>query len=134
MAYVTAGPSAGPVVLLLHSEPTWSFLYRSMLPALVDAGFRVIAPGLVDFGRPDKLAEQSDHTFDRQRPWTGSRRAGLVLPPHMSDTGIPYGHTEMPHKWWEYRRTIETRPDIAAPNSFQNQPHAESGRFSPNRI
>jgi haloalkane dehalogenase len=71
MAYVTAGPPAGrSMVLLLHGEPTWSFLYRSMLPVPVAAGCAVIAADLVGFGRSDKPrsdkpAEQSDHTFER---------------------------------------------------------------------
>jgi haloalkane dehalogenase len=72
MAYVTAGPPAGPVVLLLHGEPTWSFLYRSMLPVLADAGCRVITPDLVGFARSDKPAEQSDHTFERHVRWLGA--------------------------------------------------------------
>ena len=49
-----------------HGEPTWSFLYRKMIPQFVDAGFRVIAPDLVGFGRSDKPAERSDYSYERQ--------------------------------------------------------------------
>ena len=57
MAYVEAGPADGEPVLLLHGEPTWSFLYRTVIPVLADAGLRAIAPDLVGFGRSDKPAE-----------------------------------------------------------------------------
>lgn len=59
----------GPVVLLLHGEPTWSYLYRHLLPPLVEAGFRVIAPDLVGFGKSDKLAQRDDHSYARHVAW-----------------------------------------------------------------
>ncbi|MEO0528350.1 MAG: alpha/beta fold hydrolase, partial [Bacteroidota bacterium] len=52
MHYVDEG--SGPLVLLLHGEPSWSYLYRKMIPVLVDAGFRTIAPDLIGFGKSDK--------------------------------------------------------------------------------
>ncbi|WCO66912.1 haloalkane dehalogenase [Iamia majanohamensis] len=67
--HLDEGPADGPVVLLMHGEPTWSFLYRHMVPTLVDAGFRVVAPDLVGFGRSDKPTEQSDHTYARHVGW-----------------------------------------------------------------
>lgn len=60
---------SGPVVLLMHGEPSWSYLYRSMIPPLVEAGFRVVAPDLVGFGRSDKPAEQDDYTYRRHVDW-----------------------------------------------------------------
>ena len=51
--YVDAGPREGPVVLLLHGEPSWSYLYRRMVPLFVAAGMRAIAPDLIGFGRSD---------------------------------------------------------------------------------
>ena len=65
VAYVDAGPADGPVALLLHGEPTWSFLYRWLIPVFTEAGFRVVAPDLVGFGRSDKPSNPSDHTFAR---------------------------------------------------------------------
>lgn len=68
--HLDEGPKTGPPVLLLHGEPSWSFLYRKMIPPLVDAGFRVVVPDLVGFGRSDKPAERSDYTYQRLVDWT----------------------------------------------------------------
>jgi haloalkane dehalogenase len=67
--YLDEGPADGPVVLCLHGEPSWSYLYRKMIPVLVDAGLRVIAPDLVGFGRSDKPTEQGDYTYARHVAW-----------------------------------------------------------------
>jgi haloalkane dehalogenase len=65
MHYVDAGPKDGPIVLLLHGQPTWSYLYRIVIPVLVEAGLRAIAPDHIGFGRSDKLSEPTDYTFER---------------------------------------------------------------------
>jgi haloalkane dehalogenase len=67
--YLDEGPSDGEVVLLMHGEPSWSFLYRTMIPVLVDAGLRCVAPDLVGFGRSDKPTEQDDYTYARHVDW-----------------------------------------------------------------
>lgn len=67
--YVDEGPADGPVVLLMHGEPSWSYLYRNMIPVLVDAGYRCVAPDLVGFGRSDKPAKRSDYTYARHVEW-----------------------------------------------------------------
>ena len=54
MHYVDVGPRDGPVMLLLHGMPTWSYLYRHMIPPLVEAGYRCVAPDHIGFGRSDK--------------------------------------------------------------------------------
>lgn len=59
----------GPTVLLLHGEPTWAYLYRHMIPPLVAAGCRVVAPDLVGFGGSDKPTEQSDHSYANHVAW-----------------------------------------------------------------
>lgn len=69
MAYVDEGPADGEVVLCLHGEPSWSFLYRHMVPVLVDAGLRVVAPDLIGFGRSDKPAVRTDCTYERHVGW-----------------------------------------------------------------
>jgi haloalkane dehalogenase len=69
VAYVDEGPRDGETVLLLHGEPSWSFLYRSMVPVLVDAGLRVVAPDLVGFGRSDKPADRAAYTYARHVEW-----------------------------------------------------------------
>ena len=70
MHYVDEGPSDAPPVLLLHGEPSWSYLYRTMIPVIAGAGFRAVAPDLVGFGRSDKPARTGDHTYARQVAWT----------------------------------------------------------------
>jgi haloalkane dehalogenase len=69
MHYVDEGPKGAPVVLLLHGEPTWSFLYRKMIPVLVHAGLRAIAPDLIGFGRSDKPVAAADYTYARHVGW-----------------------------------------------------------------
>ena len=69
MHYVDEGPADANPVLLLHGEPSWSYLYRHMIPPLVAAGHRVIAPDLVGFGKSDKPASKSDYTYARHVDW-----------------------------------------------------------------
>lgn len=79
MHYLDEGPADGPVVLLLHGQPTWSYLYRSVIPVLVDAGLRVVAPDNIGFGRSDKPTRPTDYTFARHIGWTRSLVVGLDL-------------------------------------------------------
>ncbi len=69
VAHAEAGPAGGPVVLCLHGEPTWSYLYRRMLPPLAAAGFRAIAPDLVGFGRSDKPAGREAFSYAAHVHW-----------------------------------------------------------------
>src|SRR5262249_13196255 len=69
MPYVDAGPSDGPVVLLVHGQPTWSYLYRKVIGVLAEAGLRAIASDNIGFGRSDKLTEPIDYTFQRHIDW-----------------------------------------------------------------
>ncbi len=72
MHWVEAGPADGEVVLCLHGEPSWSYLYRKMLPRFAAAGYRALAPDLIGFGRSDKPAERSDYTYQRHLDWLRS--------------------------------------------------------------
>jgi haloalkane dehalogenase len=63
---------AAETVLLMHGEPSWCYLYRKMIPVLTEAGFRVIAPDLVGFGRSDKPANRTDYTYQRHVDWMRS--------------------------------------------------------------
>lgn len=140
MAYVQAGPAGGPPVLLLHGEPTWSFLYRRVIPVLADAGLRVIAPDLIGFGRSDKPVEVADHSYARHVEWVralafdaldlrdvtlvGHDWGGLIglrlVAEHpgrfarvvATNTGLPTGDQTMPEVWWRFRRWIEDAPEI----------------------
>jgi len=79
MHYLDEGPAEGPVALLLHGQPTWSYLYRTVVPVLVDRGVRVIAPDNIGFGRSDKPVVATDYTFARHIEWTRSLVTGLDL-------------------------------------------------------
>ena len=76
--YLDEGPTDAPTVLLMHGEPSWCFLYRTMIPVLVDAGFRCVAPDLVGFGRSDKPTEQSDYTYARHVGWMTALLCGQL--------------------------------------------------------
>ena len=69
IAHIDEGPRDGPVVLLMHGEPAWSFLYRKMIPILVAAGIRVLVPDQVGFGRSDKPTQRSDYTYENHVQW-----------------------------------------------------------------
>ncbi len=135
MAYVEAGPADGPVALLLHGEPTWSYLYRHVMRVLADSGIRAIAPDLVGFGRSDQPTQVDDHSYARHVEWVrelvldhldlrdvtlvGQDWGGLIglrlVAEHpdrfarvvAANTGLPTGDRDMPPVWWEFRRAVE---------------------------
>jgi haloalkane dehalogenase len=72
MHFLDEGPADGPPIVLLHGEPTWSYLYRTMIPPLADAGNRVLAPDLIGFGRSDKPSRINDYTYLRHVEWVTS--------------------------------------------------------------
>ncbi|GAA1308467.1 haloalkane dehalogenase [Planotetraspora silvatica] len=143
MAYVEAGPADGPPVLLLHGEPSWSFLYRHVMEKLAGAGLRAIAPDLVGFGRSDKPAKPEDHSYARHVEWTralafdalglqgvtvvGQDWGGLIglrlvaEHPHRfarvvaANTGLPTGDIPMPEVWHRFREAVASAPvlDVA---------------------
>ncbi len=67
--YVNEGPRDAEPVLMMHGEPSWSYLYRKMIPVITAAGYRAIAPDLVGFGRSDKPARREDYTYQRHVDW-----------------------------------------------------------------
>ncbi|WP_068924282.1 haloalkane dehalogenase [Planobispora rosea] len=131
MACVDEGE--GPVVLLLHGEPSWSFLYRHVIRVLVDGGCRAVAPDMIGFGRSDKPAAVADHTYARHIAWTaafvdalglkdvtlvGQDWGGLIgLRLAVADpgryarivaanTGLPTGDFPMPQTWLRFREAV----------------------------
>ncbi|HEX2177018.1 MAG TPA: haloalkane dehalogenase [Nocardioidaceae bacterium] len=140
MAYVEAGPEDGPVVLLLHGEPSWSFLYRHVIRVLARAGLRAVAPDLIGFGRSDKPAHQEDHTYARHVEWVralafdvldlrevtlvGQDWGGLIglrlAAEHpdrfarvvAANTGLPSGDHPMPEVWWRFRQAVESSDSL----------------------
>ena len=81
MHYVDEGPKDAPAVLLYHGEPSWSFLYRKMIPILVEAGFRCLAPDLIGFGKSDKPDSIDFYTYDRHISWLSQWRDAVVPGP-----------------------------------------------------
>ncbi|MEM7700516.1 MAG: haloalkane dehalogenase [Pseudomonadota bacterium] len=81
MHYVDEGPRDGPPVLLFHGEPSWSFLYRKMIPILVDAGFRCLAPDLIGFGKSDTPDDVAFYTYARHTSWLKQWRDAVVPEP-----------------------------------------------------
>jgi haloalkane dehalogenase len=77
--YVDEGPREAAPVLLLHGEPSWSFLYRKMVPVFVRAGLRVVAPDLVGFGRSDKPTRREDYTYQAHVAWMAGVVSALDL-------------------------------------------------------
>ena len=69
ICYVDENPKGAEAVLLMHGEPTWSYLYRKMIPIIVRAGHRAVAPDLPGFGRSDKPADRNDYTYQRHVDW-----------------------------------------------------------------
>jgi haloalkane dehalogenase len=140
MAWVEDGPADGPPVLLLHGEPSWSFLYRTVIPPLAAAGLRAIAPDLVGFGRSDKPTEPADHSYARHVEWVralafdvldlrgttlvGQDWGGLIglrlVAEHpdrfaavvAANTGLPTGEHDMPEVWWQFRRAVQKAPEL----------------------
>ncbi len=140
VAVIDEGPRDAPVVLLLHGEPSWSFLYRRMIPTLLEAGLRVVAPDLVGFGRSDKPTRESDYTYARHVEWLrevlfdGLDLAGITLVAQdwggliglrlvaehpgrfaqvvTANTGLPDGSYLMPKAWQDFAAFVERTPDL----------------------
>jgi len=70
--HIDEGPADGPIVLCMHGQPVWSYLYRKVIPYLNKAGIRVIAPDLVGYGKSDKPAAREDYSYERQVTWMGA--------------------------------------------------------------
>jgi haloalkane dehalogenase len=138
MAYVDVDGDGDETFLCLHGEPTWSYLYRKMIPTLSDAG-RVVVPDLVGFGRSDKFEDQDDYTYDRMydtvetfveeldltdvtlvcQDWGGllglpvaannPERFARLVP---MNTGLPDGSQEMPDIWHDFKDMAKDDPDF----------------------
>ncbi|MEP2990467.1 MAG: haloalkane dehalogenase [Parasphingorhabdus sp.] len=77
--YLDEGPRDGEIILCMHGQPSWSYLYRKMIPILVDAGFRVIAPDLIGFGKSDKPGHIDDYTYQNHVDWMNQWFRGLDI-------------------------------------------------------
>lgn len=139
MHYVDEGPRDGTVILMLHGEPSWSYLYRKMIPLFTAAGFRAVAPDLVGFGKSDKPTERSDYTYARHVEWVRSWMVALDLrgitlvcqdwgsliglrlaaenPDRfdrivVANGGMPTGDQQMPEAFFAWRKFSQETPDF----------------------
>lgn len=140
MHYVDEGEKQSPVVLMLHGEPSWSYLYRKMIPIIVNAGFRAIAPDLIGFGRSDKPTQKEDYSYQMHvdsianfintldlnnitlvcQDWGGLIGLRVVAQEEnrfsrivTANTGLPTGDEKMPEaffQWQEFSQTVEVFP------------------------
>ena len=132
----------------MHGEPSWSFLYRKVMPVLADAGLRAIAADLAGFGRSDKPAEVGDHSFARHVEWirglafdqldlrgltlVGQDWGGLIglrlvaeNPDRFArvvaaNTGLPTGDQPMPDVWLRFREVVRTAPALSVSRLVQS--------------
>jgi haloalkane dehalogenase len=140
VAVVDEGPADGETVLLLHGEPSWSFLYRRMIPVLVGAGLRVVAPDLIGFGRSDKPADPAAYSYAGHVEWmrqalfdrldlrdvtlVGQDWGGLIglrlVAEHpdrfarvvAANTGLPTGDQPMSEAFLAWQRFARESPDF----------------------
>lgn len=140
--YLDEGPADGPVVLLLHGEPSWCYLYRTMIPVLVGRGLRCIAPDLIGFGRSDKPTQTGDYSYARHVEWIralvldelglaeitlfGQDWGGLVglrlvaenpgrfARVAIGNTGLPTGHEPPSKAFLAWQEFSQTTPDFDA--------------------
>jgi haloalkane dehalogenase len=139
--HLDEGPAdAAETILLLHGEPSWCFLYRHMVPLLAGAGFRVVAPDLVGFGRSDKPADRADYTYARHVEWmraalfdeldlsgvtlVGQDWGGLIglrlVAEHpdrfrrvvAANTGLPTGDTDMGEAFMAWQKFSQEAPEL----------------------
>lgn len=138
--HIDEGPPDGPIILMLHGEPSWSYLYRHMIPIFVSAGFRAIAPDLVGFGKSDKPARQEEYTYQRHVDWMrgwlqalelrdinlvcqdwGSLIGLRLVAEHpdwfarvvLANGGMPTGDQEIPEaftRWQEFSQSVSKFP------------------------
>jgi haloalkane dehalogenase len=156
MHYLDAGPPEGDQVFLcLHGEPTWSYLYRKMIPVFTAAGHRVVAPDMFGFGRSDKPVDEAVYTFDFHRnalmafierldlknitlvcqDWGGI--LGLTLPMDMADrfarllvmnTTLGTGDVQLSQGFLDWRAWVRQNPDLAAGRLMKlTCPHLSAG-------
>ena len=146
MHYVAEGPEEGEVILLLHGQPSWSYLYRSMIPVFVDSGFRVFAPDLIGFGKSSKPTAMEDYSYQAHVDWMEEFIAQLDLT-HINlfcqdwggliglrlvaetdrfarvvagNTGMPTGDQAMPEAFAKWQQFVKSVPVLPVGTILQN--------------
>lgn len=149
LAHVDEGD--GPPVVMLHGEPTWSFLYRKMMPPLLKTGYRCVAPDLPGFGRSDKPTDEDWYSYEAHtaavasllkdldlqdvtlvvQDWGGPigfRVATMEVPERVSrfvimDTGVFTGEQQMSEAWLRFRDFVARVPDTPIKRLIQGACH-----------
>ena len=146
MHYVDEGSNSSEVVLMLHGEPSWSFLYRKMIPVITQAGYRAIAPDLIGFGKSDKLGKTDDYTYKTHLDWVQAFVEKLNLqnvtlfcqdwggllglrlvaenPDRFkrvvaSNTFLPTGDMKMPESFEQWKQYSQTVPEFQVGSIIQ---------------
>jgi haloalkane dehalogenase len=154
LAYIDEGDPNAPVVVLFHGEPTWSFLWRKLVPPLVQAGLRCVAPDLPGFGRSDKPTDVAWYSYDRHVAAMGALLAGLdirgatfvvhdwggpiglrvaVEHPHRCarivamDTGLFTGRQSMTQAWLTFRDFVARTEDLPIGLLVRRACHTDPG-------
>ena len=144
--YVDEGPKDGSVVLMMHGQPSWSYLYRKMIPIFVNAGYRAIAPDLIGFGKSDKPTQQSDYSYLKHCNWMKALIekldltvinlfcqdwGGLIglrnvaeMPDRFArvvaaNTGLPIGKGKMPDVFFKWRDYVKNIPYLPVGKTIQ---------------
>ncbi len=139
MHYVDEGPRDGPVVIMLHGEPTWSYLYRKMIPPLANAGFRALAPDFIGFGKSDKLTDRAAYSYLAHVTWMkewldqlaltditffGQDWGGLIglrlvaenpdrfARVMIGNTALPTGHHDLGEAFKQWRQFSQSSPEF----------------------
>lgn len=146
MHYVDEGPKDGEVVLLLHGQPSWSFLYRKMIPIFIEAGYRVLAPDLIGFGKSSKPTEIEAYSYQTHvdwmarfisqldlsdinlfcQDWGGLIGLRLVAETERfarvvaANTGMPTGDQAMPEAFAKWQQFVKSVPVLPVGNILQN--------------
>lgn len=145
--YVDEGPRDASPVLLLHGEPSWSYLYRTMIPLITQAGYRIVAPDLVGLGRSDKPIDRAAYTYARHVAWMAGVLVALDLQGITlvcqdwggliglrlvaeeaarfarvvaANTGLPTGDQPLGRAFAVWQRFSQTSPDFPVGNIIQN--------------
>jgi haloalkane dehalogenase len=154
LAYLDEGDPSGEPVVLWHGEPTWSYLWRKVIPPLVDAGYRCIAPDLPGFGRSDKPTDLAWHAYDTHAALAGSLftdldlrgatvvahdwggpiglRAAVEQADHVErlvimDTGLFTGRQRMSDAWETFRGFVEKTEDLPIGMLVRGGCHTDPG-------
>ena len=123
MHYVDEGPREGDVVVCFHGQPTWSYLYRKMIPVLTGAGHRVLAPDLIGFGRSDKPTEKSDYSYACHVDWMQRWLANMSINDATffgQDWGSLIGLAMVARETDRFARVVIANGGLPNPNRFED--------------